>query len=280
MRRSRFGSSGPLVSAVGQGTFLMEHDEPRAVVEALQAGLDLGMNHIDTAELYGAGRVEELVGEALRGRREQAFLVSKVLPHNATHAGTVLACEQSLRRLQTEYLDAYLLHWPSTHPLEGTLEAMVTLRDAGKIRAFGVSNFDDVELGHAIAIAGRDAIACNQVLYHCADRSMEHALLPFAEAHGVTVVGYIPFGRRTAFPPRQGGSTLSDVARRLGRTERQVALAFLTRRPSLLAIPKASRIEHVRENAESLTLELSPADEAALESAFPLPARQRGISRV
>jgi len=280
MRRSPFGSSGPLVSAVGQGTFLMEHDEPRAVAAALQSGLDHGMNHIDTAELYGAGRVEELIGQALIGRREQAFLVSKVLPQNATRAGTVLACERSLRRLRTDYLDAYLLHWPSTHPLEETLEAMATLRDTGKIRALGVSNFDESELARAISIAGPGAIACNQVLYHLADRTMEHALLPFAEAHGVTVVGYIPFGRRTPFPPQQGGSTLSDIARRLGRTERQVALAFLTRRPSLLAIPKASRIDHVHENAASLTLELSPADEAELEAAFPLQERRSGISRV
>jgi len=258
----------------------MEHDEPRAVAAALQAGLDLGMNHVDTAELYGAGRVEELVGEALRGRREQAFLVSKVLPQNATRAGTVRACEQSLRRLRTEYLDAYLLHWPSTHPLEETLEAMVTLRDAGKIRAFGVSNFDAIELERAISITGPGAIACNQVLYHLADRSMEHGLLSLAEAHGVTVVGYIPFGRKTPFPPRPGGSTLSDIARRLGRTERQVALAFLTRRPSLLAIPKASRVDHVGENAKSLTLELSPEDEAAIEAAFPIEPRESGVSRV
>lgn len=280
MRRSRFGTSGPLVSAVGQGTFLMEHDEPGSVTAALQAGLDHGMNHIDTAELYGAGRVEELIGEALIGRREQAFLVSKVLPQNATRSATVLACERSLRRLHTEYLDAYLLHWPSTHPLEETIEAMMTLRDAGKIRAFGVSNFDEIELAHAISIAGPGAIACNQVLYHLADRTMEHALLPFAEAHGVTVVGYIPFGRHSGFPPPHGGSTLTDIARRLGRTERQVALAFLTRRPSVLAIPKTSRIDHVRENAESLTIELSPADESALERAFPLQVRRSGISRV
>jgi diketogulonate reductase-like aldo/keto reductase len=210
MERRAFGKSGALVPVIGQGTWQMEDDDRASCVAALRRGLDLGMTHVDTAELYGRGVVEELVAEAIEGRRDEIFLVSKVLPHNASREGTVQACERSLRRLKTDRLDCYLLHWPGDHPLAGTIRAFEDLLAAGKIRSFGVSNFDEGELREAIAIAGEGAIACNQVLYHLQERAIEHAVLPFCEAHGITVVGYSPFGSGR-FPerstrPRRGRS--------------------------------------------------------------------------
>ena len=209
-----------LVPVTGQGTWNMERDDARTAVEALRRGLDAGATHVDTAEMYGAGRVEELVGEAIRGRRDEVFLVSKVLPRNASRRGTVAACERSLARLRTDHVDCYLLHWPGSHPLEDTLEAFAELESAGKIRAFGVSNFDERELAEAVSIAGDGRIACNQVLYHLGQRRIEHAVVPFCETRGVSVVGYSPFGSGGFVPAdsKRGLATARSCSRRAWRT--------------------------------------------------------------
>jgi diketogulonate reductase-like aldo/keto reductase len=239
-------------------------------VEALRRGLDAGLRHVDTAEMYGEGRVEELVGEALAGRRDEVFLVSKVLPQNASQRGTLLACERSLRRLRTDRLDCYLLHWRGRHPLEGTIAAFEALREAGKIRSFGVSNFDVADLEEAVRIAGEGRIACNQVLYHLRERGIEHGVLPFCEARKIAVVGYSPFGSgRFPGPRSAGGRVLAEIAAARGVWPHQVALAFLVRRPSLLAIPKAADPTHAVANAAAGDLELSAEEIGRIDRAFP-----------
>ena len=271
METRAWGRGGMQVPVLGQGTWQMEDDDRQACIRALQAGLDAGLTHVDTAEFYGHGEVESMVGEALAGRREGVFLVSKVLPSNATYEGTLRACEKSLKRLRTDRLDGYLLHWPGPHPLEETVRAFEALVQDGKVRSWGVSNFNVPELEEALRLAGEGRIACNQVLYHLLERRMEHAVLPWCEAHGVAVVGYSPFGSGD-FPraTSRGGKVLAEVAKSHGATERQVALAFLLRRPSLLSIPKASRVEHVRDNAGAVGLKLGAAEVKRLEAAFPL----------
>lgn len=266
MQARRFGPLDVEVPVLGIGTWKMEYDDRAAAIAAIRRAVELGMTHVDTAELYGSGAVETLVGEALAGVRDRVFLVSKVLPHNATYAGTLRACEQSLTRLRTDHLDLYLLHWREELPLAETFRAFETLRERGKIRAWGVSNFDDADLAEAHALVGDGAIACNQVLYHLKDRTIEHRVIPWCEAHGVAVVAYSPFGSGD-FPRSR---VLDDIARAHGATPRQVALAFLTRRPSLFAIPKSANARHVEELAAAATLELADADLAALDRAFPL----------
>jgi diketogulonate reductase-like aldo/keto reductase len=278
MDRRPFGPTGISVVRVGLGSWQMEGDDRKGCVAALRAGLDAGMAHVDTAELYGSGSVETIVADAIEGRRDQIFLVSKVVPSHASRKGTIAACEKSLARLRTDRLDCYLLHWPGSHPLEDTIAAFETLREAGKIRAWGVSNFDEEELARALHIAGPGKIACNQVLYHLAERAIEHAVVPFCEKHGIAVVGYTPFGTG-AFPPggARGSETLRRVADKHGKTVRQVALAFLTRRPSLFAIPKSAQASHALDNAGAGSLVLDAADEAAIDAAFPLGRRRRGV---
>jgi len=273
-----FGPIQRQVPVIGQGTWHLESDAPTAAIAALRRGLDLGMTHVDTAELYGSGKVEALVGKAIAGRRDEVFLVSKVMPSNASFEGTLRACERSLRYLGTDRLDVYLLHWPGEHALTETFRAFEQLVERGKILAFGVSNFDEDELRAAIDIAGPGRIACNQVLYNLAERGIEHAVLPLCEEQVIAVVGYTPFGT-SSFPPRgPSGQRLQEVAARHGATPRQVALAFLTRRPSLFAIPKSSDLRHTEENAGSGALKLDESDIAAIEAAFPLGRRRRGIA--
>jgi diketogulonate reductase-like aldo/keto reductase len=272
-----FGPTGVLVPKIGLGTWQMEEDARASAVAALRAGLDLGLTHVDTAELYGSGQVEELVAEAIAGRRDEIFLVSKVMPTNASAKGTLRACEASLRRLRTDRLDCYLLHWPGSHPLADTLGAFEKLVEAGKIRSYGVSNFDKQGLEAALAIVGPGRIACNQVLFHLGERGIEHEVVPFCAANGIAVVGYTPFGRAT-FPPRAGADTLTALAERRKLSARQVALAFLTRQNGWFAIPKSSNPAHVRDNAGALELELEPAEVAALEAAFPVGRKRRGVA--
>jgi diketogulonate reductase-like aldo/keto reductase len=207
------------------------------------------------------------------------FLVSKVLPENAKRRGTIAACERSLGRLRTDRLDCYLLHWESSHPLEATIAAFDELVARGKILSFGVSNFDEVQLAEAVAIAGEGKIACNQVLYHLEERTIEHALLPRCRELGVAVVGYSPFAQGN-LPSTSGdaGRTLAEVAAAHAATPAQVALAFLVRDPSVFAIPKAARPEHVRENAAATGIALSSADVERIEAAFPLGPRRAGIA--
>jgi len=233
------------------------------------------MTHIDTAELYGDGRAEEMVADAISGiARERLFLVSKVLPQNASYKGTIRACEQSLRRLRTDYLDVFLLHWPGRHPIEDTMGAMEALVDSGKIRALGVSNFDVEELEAASAVLRKHPLACDQVLYHLRERRIEHRVLPYCRSHHIALVAYSPLGQGD-FPSSrsEGGRALEEVARRNGATPSQVALAFLTRNEDTFAIPKAEQPGHVRENAAAGDLVLSKADVAAIDVAFPVGRR-------
>jgi diketogulonate reductase-like aldo/keto reductase len=272
--RLRFlGTGGSLVPVIGQGTWQIERD-PNSAIRALRLGLDLGMTHIDTAEMYGGGRAEELVGEAIGWRRDEVFLASKVSPSNASRKRTIEACERSLRRLGTDHLDLYLLHWPSRHPLEETIAGFYTLVQSGKIRAFGLSNFGVDGLEHAVRIAGHGRIACNQVLYHLKERGIEHAVLPFCERNGIAVVGYSPFGQGN-FP--EAHPDLVDIAQRHGASPRQVALAFLIRRPSLFVIPKASRPSHVQDNAGAGSLVLSEIELGRIDAAFPIGPRPRHL---
>ena len=237
------------------------------------------MTHIDTAEMYGSGAAEELVGAAIGGRRDEVFLVSKVLPHNASRNGTIAACERSLKRLRTDRLDCYLLHWRGSHPLEDTVAAFERLSADGKILSWGVSNFDVDDLDEVRAIAGPGKPACNQVLYHLRERAIEHAVIPWCEENGVAVVAYSPFGHAGGFPgPNTAGRrVLKAIADRYNSTPRQVALRFLTRRPSVFAIPKASNPEHAEENAGAGALNLSDAELAKVDAAFPLGSRPRSL---
>jgi diketogulonate reductase-like aldo/keto reductase len=269
MQRS-FGASGPVVPAIGQGSWYSEQGDRREAIAAFRRGLDLGLSHIDTAEMYGDGRAEALIGEAIAGRRGEAFLVSKVLPHHASRQGVKAACERSLKQLRTDRLDCYLLHWRGPHPLAETFAAFEALKQEGKILSWGVSNFDEDDLDEALAAAGESRIACNQVLYHLRERAIEHAVIPWCEAHGVAVVAYSPFGH-DGFPApgSASGKVLAEIAASHGASPRQVALAFLTRRASLFAIPKASRAAHVEDNAGALRLALSEAEIARIDTAFP-----------
>ncbi len=270
MESRPFGPTGVRVPVVGQGTWQMEDDDRRAAIAALRRGLDLGLTHVDTAEMYGDGAVEALVGEAIAGRRDEVFLVSKVLPSHASYAGAIAACEASRRRLGTDRLDCYLLHWPGRHPLAATLRAFERLVRDGKIRSFGVSNFSVPELEEALALAGPRVLACNQVVYHLRERTIEHEVIPWCRRHDVAVVGYSPFGSgRFPAPRSPGGRVLDTIARRHGATPRQVALAFLVREPGTFTIPKAAQVAHVEENAGAGAVTLSAEDVAQLDAAFP-----------
>ena len=279
MPRRPFGSTGREVPVIGQGTWNIEQADSGTAIAALRRGLDIGMSHIDTAEMYGSGAAEELVGAAIAERRDEVFLVSKVLPHNASRTGTISACERSLKRLRTDRLDCYLLHWRGSHPLADTVSAFERLKADGKILSWGVSNFDVDDLDEVQRIAGAHHPACNQVLYHLRERAIEHAVIPWCEANGVAVVAYSPFGHAGGFPGpgSPGGRVLSEIAGRHNATPRQVALRFLTRRASLFAIPKAANPEHAEENAGAGTLELSKADLARIDEAFPLDPRTRPL---
>jgi diketogulonate reductase-like aldo/keto reductase len=224
------------------------------------------------------GDAELVVAEAIAGRRDDIFLVSKVLPGNASRRGTIVACERSLARLKTDRLDCYLLHWRGAYPLAETVAAFEELVGAGKIRSWGVSNFDADDLGEMLAVAGQGRIACNQVLYHLGERAIEHAVLPWCEQHGVAVVAYSPFGHNDFPQPRsQAGRVLQAIAEAHGASVRQVALAFLTRAPSVFAIPKASTPEHAADNAAAGKLMLGKDEIAVLDHAFPRGPRPRSL---
>jgi diketogulonate reductase-like aldo/keto reductase len=268
-----FGHPDRRVSPLGLGTWNLEIDDRAAAIAALRRGVDLGLAHVDTAEMYGSGRVEAIVGEALRGIRDRVFLVSKVLPSNATEAGTIKACERSLKHLATDRLDCYLLHWPSTHPLEGTIRAFEKLQKDGKIRSYGVSNFDVEGLEQAVRLAGPGKIACNQVLYNLAERTVEHAVLPWCEARGIAVAAYSPLGA-TKFP---SGEVLDEIAAARKATPRQVTLAFLIRRKSVFAIPKSGGVAHTEENAAAASMVLTDDEVRRLNAAFP-PGPWRGLA--
>ena len=269
-----FGWTGVKVPVIGMGTWMIDGspEVERCAIEALRFGLDLGLTHIDTAEMYGNGRVEEFVAEAVKCRREEVFLVSKVLPSNASYEGTLKACRQSLKRLKIDWLDLYLLHWPGRYPIRETMEAMEKLVDDGMIRFIGVSNFDVNELDAAESALSKHRLACNQVLYHLGYRGIERHILPYCTKRGIAVVGYSPFGHGN-FPSSSspGERVLAEIAERYDRTPRQVALNFLTRNPNIFSIPKAGRPEHVKENSGGVGWGMTADDLIAIDRAFPAP---------
>ncbi len=261
---------------IGQGTWYIDHGDRERAATALRRGIDLGMTHIDTAEMYGDA--ELVVADAIAGQRDKIFLVSKVLPSNASRRGTITACERSMKRLKTDRLDCYLLHWRGSYPLAETVAAFEQLVSSGKIRSWGVSNFDTDDLDEILAVAGEGNIACNQVLYHLQERAIEHAVIPWCEAHGVAVVAYSPFGHND-FPKlrSKAGELLQTIAEAHGASPRQVALGFLTREPSVFAIPKASSQEHAGDNAAAGELVLNSDEIAALDKTFPRGPKPRSL---
>lgn len=274
MELKAFGATGLALPVIGQGTWDLPERGAHAdeAARALRRGVELGMTHIDTAEMYGNGRVEEMLGEVIGGLdRTKLFVTSKVLPSNATYEGTIAACERSLERLRLEYLDLYLLHWPSSHPIEETMRALEQLVASGKTRFIGVSNFDVEELQDAQKALRREALVCNQVLYHLRERGIEKRLLPYCKSQGIAVVAYTPFGRGK-FPAAQAreGGVLAKIAAKYAKTPRQVILRFLTTDPSVFTIPKASSVSHVEENAGGAGWELEAQDYAAVDAAFPV----------
>jgi diketogulonate reductase-like aldo/keto reductase len=274
MRQVRL-PGGLAVPALGQGTWFMgERPDARAAeVAALRRGLELGMTLIDTAEMYADGAAERVVGEAINGRREEVFLVSKVLPSNASHMDTIKACEQSLRRLGTDRIDLYLLHWRGSAPFSETLEAFLRLQKSGKIRAWGVSNLDAEDLDEWTSLAGGEALATDQVLYNLNRRGIEFDLLPWCRERNIPIMAYSPIeqGRLLGHP------ALGSVAARHGVTQAQIALAWVLRHPDVIAIPKAGTLAHLSENRAALDIALTPEDLAALDAAFPPPRRKRAL---
>ena len=274
MRTTRL-PSGETVPILGQGTWFMG-DKPRQrkdEIASLQLGVDLGMTLIDTAEMYGDGAAEELVGEAIAGRREGVFLVSKVLPNNATRRGTIAACERSLERLGTDWLDLYLLHWRGSTPLSETLAAFEELVHAGKIRHWGVSNFDARDMEELVRLRGGSSAATNQVLYNLTRRGIEYDLLPWCREHGVPVMAYSPIEQGRLL----GHRALQEVAKRHAATPAQVGLAWVLRQGRVIAIPKAGTAAHVRENRGALDIELTAEDIKALDRAFPPPTGPQAL---
>lgn len=278
MQYRPFGPAGDRVSVIGQGTWHIDHGDRKAAIAALRAGLDAGMNHIDTAEMYGDA--ELVVAEAIAGRRDEVFLVSKVLPNNASRKGTRTACERSLKRLGTDWLDCYLLHWRGSYPLADTVATFAELQREGKIRSWGVSNLDDADLAE-LEDAARETgsrNACDQVLYHLKERAIEQAVLPACKARGAALVAYSPFGHDDfPRPDSPGGKVLAGIAEAHGATPRQVALAFLVRDEAVFAIPKAGSPDHARDNAAAGGILLSADEIGQIERAFPLGAKGRSL---
>jgi len=279
MTEKPFGATGVDVAVVGQGTWNVPlrggaRDE---AIRALRAGVDLGMLHIDTAEMYGDGGAESLVGEAIDGLpREQLFLVSKVLPSNASYAGTLAACHASMKRMRVDYLDCYLLHWRGSAPLAETMRALERLVADGDIRALGVSNFDVDDLREAQSGLKRERIACNQVLYHLGERTIEAHEMPFCREAGIATVAYTPFGRGD-WQGTSGAKELDRIAEAHGVTAHAVILAFLTRDELTFAIPKAAKLAHVGDNAAAGDFRLTSEEGAAIDRAFPARKRRGGL---
>ena len=271
-----FGSTGTAVPVIGQGTWQMNSEG----LAALRLGIELGMTHIDTAELYTGA--EQVVADVLGPNRKKIFLVSKVVPSNASYKGTIRACEASLKRLRTDYLDVYLLHWwAGVYPIEDTMRAMEELAAAGKIRHIGVSNLDIPQLRHAQKALSREKIVCNQVLYHLRSRGIENRLIGYCESQNIAVVGYSPFGQGNFPPPgSKQGKALDTIATKHGKTPRQVALNFLTRRKSLFAIPKSGDVDHVRENAGGAGWKLDQQDLKLIDDAFPAPGKDEPLDMI
>jgi diketogulonate reductase-like aldo/keto reductase len=270
--------SGERVPALGQGTWHMGEDRRRRADEtaALKLGIDLGMTLIDTAEMYGSGGAEEVTREAIAGRRDEVFLVSKVLPSNASHGGVIRACEASLRRLGTDRIDLYLLHWRGGVPLADTVEAFEVLKRAGKIRYWGVSNFDTDDMEELLGVGGGGAVQTNQILYNLSSRGIEYDLVPWSNERGIPLMAYSPVNQGSL--SRERG--LQAIAERHGATATQIALAWILRRKGVIAIPKAVEPDHVRQNRAALDIELGEDDLAELDRAFPPPRRKEPLAMI
>ena len=277
MRYKKFGSSGLEVSVIGQGTWNIETFDRPTAIRAFHHGLELGMTHIDTAYDYGNGAAESFVGEALKGKRSQAFLVSKVLPAVADYEGTVTACEWSLNRLQTDYLDSFLLHWWEDNPLEDTLRAFEKLKEDGKIRSYGVSNLSLDELKHAVSLVPEGGISCHQVIYNLQSRDIEREMLAWCASQDIAVVGYAPYGDvrapGTLFQDtlQLADGVIEDIASAHHVSTRNVVLAFLLR-SEVFTIPKGERPEFAEDNAKAAELKLTTEDVQRLETIFPVPS--------
>ena len=275
MIKRKFGWTNVDVPIIGQGTWLIENGVDNQAIKTLQIGLDLGMTHIDTAEMYGDGKAEELVGKAIAGRkREDIFLASKVLPSNASIEGTIKSCKNSLKRLKTDYLDLYMLHWPSSnHPISQTMKAMEKLAQDNLIKFIGVSNFNLKELQQAELALEDERIACNQVLYHLGYRAIEKRIAPYCTSKDIAVMGYSPFGHGDfPLPNSTNGKVLARIANTQGRTPRQVALNFLSLHYNIFTIPKTSHPEKVIENSKSVdeVWKLTDKDIEEINRAFPV----------
>lgn len=274
---------GLALPAIGQGTWYMGENagQRQKEIAALRAGIDAGLTLIDTAEMYADGGAEEVIGEALQGRREQVFLVSKVYPWNAGGQKAVTACDASLRRLKTDYLDLYLLHWRGNYSLAETVEAMETLIRQGKIRRWGVSNLDYDDMQELYGVTGGKACATNQVLYHLGSRGIEFDLLPWCQQQQIPVMAYCPLAQAGRLRDDLFNSrAVQDVAHAHQATPAQVLLAWAIRQPGVMAIPKASSVDHVKENAAALALQLSDEAIALLDQAFPAPGRKTPLDVV
>jgi diketogulonate reductase-like aldo/keto reductase len=271
--------AGKTVPVIGQGTWRMGEDylQSKAEVSALQRGIEMGLTLIDTAEMYGEGGAEEVVGQAIAGQRDKVVLVSKVYPHNASRKGIPEACERSLQRMKTDYIDLYLLHWPGSHPLEQTVEAFEALRKAGKIGRWGVSNFDVSDMDELNTLAQGSACATNQVLYNPQERGVEFDLLPWMETARMPLMAYCPIG--------QAGDLLTnpamiEVARRHNVTSAQISLAWVLRQDGVIAIPKAVDPHHLQLNAAAIAIELTSDDERLIDASFPAPSRKMRLAMV
>lgn len=277
MRKTAF-PSGEEVPVLGQGTwrFGERPENRRNEIDALQSGIDAGMKLIDTAEMYGDGAAEELIGEAIAGRRERVFIVDKVLPQNATRKGTVDACEKSLRRLKTDRIDLYLLHWRGAVPLAKTLAGFDDLLRAGKIRSWGVSNFDVQDMEELAGLPGGSAVATNQVLYNLTRRGIEYDLMPWCEHRDIPIMAYSPLEQGRLM----GDPAIGRIAAAHSATPAQVALAWVLRKEGLIAIPKAGTPAHVEQNRIALDIQLTLAELAALDRAFPPPDRKVALEMI
>ena len=266
---------GEKVAALGQGTWTMGDSSRRRKEEvaALKLGFDLGMTLVDTAEMYASGGAEEVIAEAIAGRRDEIFIVSKVMPQNASRRGTIAACEKSLKRLKVESIDLYLLHWPGSSPFQETLEAFTALKSAGKIRHWGVSNFDVREMDEVVALPGGGAVATDQVMYNLNRRGIEFSLTGWCEKHHIPIMAYSPLDQGKLLRSH----AVESIATRHSATPAQVALAWVLRQKNIIVIPKAGSEAHVRENYGALGVKFEAQDLAELDRAFPPPGRKKPL---
>ena len=270
-------SDGKIVPALGQGTWAMGEKSKSHMdeVAALRLGIDLGMTLIDTAEMYGEGGAEKVVADAIDGQRDRVFVVTKVYPHNASRTGLPKACERSLKRLRIEIIDLYLLHWRGDVPLTETVETFENLRSSGKIRRWGVSNFDVEDMKELLAIGNGSACSANQVLYHAGERAIESALLPWSQRNKIPIMAYSPVGRGRRL---LNNATLKKIAERQNATPAQIVIAWVLRQPDVIAIPKASNKTHVRDNAQSVDIRLTKQDLDEIDLAFPPPRSKQPLA--